>query len=45
MVEGQGLTFHGVVEGQVTDNILLDTGCSKTLVLRELELKKILRAG
>ena len=32
----QGLTLHGVVEGQVADDILLDTGCSKTLVRREL---------
>ena len=32
----QGLTFHGKVEGQVADNILLDTGCSKTVVWREL---------
>ena len=32
----QGLTLHGVVEGQVADDILLDTGCSKTLVWREL---------
>ena len=32
----QGLTLHGKVEGQVADDILLDTGCSKTLVRREL---------
>ena len=32
----QGLTLHGVVEGQVVDDILLDTACSKTLVWREL---------
>ena len=31
----QGLTLHGVVEEQVVDDILLDTGCSKTLVWRE----------
>ncbi len=31
----QGLTLNGVVEGQVVDGILLDTGCSKTLVRRK----------
>ena len=29
------LKKHGVVEGRHADNILLDTGCSRTLVRRE----------
>ena len=29
-------TLHGKVEGQVANDILLDTGCFKTLVRREL---------
>ena len=36
----QGLTLHEIVEGQVVDDILLDTGCSKTLVQRELVLQE-----
>ena len=36
----QGLTLHGVVAGQATDNILLITACSKSLVWRELVPKE-----
>jgi len=37
---GQGLTLHGVVAGQATDNILLITACSRSLVWRELVPKE-----
>ena len=38
--ERQGLTLYGKVEGQAADDILPDTGCSKTLVWKKLVAKE-----
>ena len=41
----QGVHRHGVVEGRYVGDILLDTGCSRTLVRKDLVPDKKMREG
>ena len=41
----QGTKCHGVVEGRYVSDILLDTGCSRTLIRRELVPAKKVQEG
>ena len=41
----QGVRRHGVVEGRYVGDILLDTGCSRTLVRKDLVPDKKMREG